>query len=206
MKISVLLPYKENFSEKYAGAVSLFVKDTVKNSKYFNTTYVFGNSNYKKTFLKNYINVDLKKFFFQSSSREYVKRFIDREKIVNSDFIEIIHNAAIDNLKKVKIKWKKEKSMTIVLCSKGYPGNYKKDILISEINKIKFDKKIKIYHAGTKLKDGNVVSAGGRVLNFTSMGNSFFKIRKAILKSLRMLNWEAGFFRKDIGWRVINKR
>ena len=59
---------------------------------------------------------------------------------------------------------------------------------------------------GTKLKDGNVVSAGGRVLNFTSMGNSFFKIRKAILKSLRMLNWEAGFFRKDIGWRVINKR
>ena len=125
---------------------------------------------------------------------------------LNSDFIEIIHNAAIDNLKKVKIKWKKEKSMTIVLCSKGYPGNYKKDVLITGINKIKFDKKIKIYHAGTKLKDGNVVSAGGRVLNFTSMGNSFFKIRKAILKSLRMLNWEAGFFRKDIGWRVINKR
>ena len=65
MKISILLPYKENFSEKYAGAVSLFVKDTVKNSKYFDTTYVFGNTNYKKTFLKNYINVDLKKLFFQ---------------------------------------------------------------------------------------------------------------------------------------------
>ena len=44
MKISVLLPYKENFSENYAGAVSLFVKDIVKNSKYFNTTYIFGNT------------------------------------------------------------------------------------------------------------------------------------------------------------------
>ena len=80
MKISVLLPYKENFSENYAGAVSLFVKDTVKNSKYFKTTYVYGNTSYKKTFLKNYINVDLKKSFFQSSSKEYVKRFIDVEK------------------------------------------------------------------------------------------------------------------------------
>ena len=60
MKISVLLPYKENFSENYAGAVSLFVKDTIKNSKYFKSTYIFGNTNYKKPFLKNYINVFLK--------------------------------------------------------------------------------------------------------------------------------------------------
>ena len=125
---------------------------------------------------------------------------------LNSDFIKIINNAVIDNLRKVNIKWKKEKSMTIVLCSKGYPRNYKKNVLITKINKIKFDKKIKIYHAGTKLKDGNLVSAGGRVLNFTSTGNSFFKIRKVILKSLQMLNWKAGFYRKDIGWRVINKR
>ena len=125
---------------------------------------------------------------------------------LNSDFIKIIHNAVIDNLRKVNIKWKKEKSMTIVLCSKGYPGNYKKNVLITKINKIKFDKKIKIYHAGTKLKDGNVVSAGGRVLNFTSTGNSFFKIRKIILRSLQMLNWKAGFYRRDIGWRIINKR
>ena len=54
MKISVLLPYKENFSPKYAGAVSLFVKDTIQNSKFFNTAYVFGNMPYKKPFLKNY--------------------------------------------------------------------------------------------------------------------------------------------------------
>ena len=56
MKISVLLPYKENFSPKYAGAVSLFVKDTIENSKYINTSYIFGNMPYKKAFLNNYIN------------------------------------------------------------------------------------------------------------------------------------------------------
>ena len=91
MKISVLLPYKENFSHKYAGAVSLFVKDTVINSKFYKSTYVFGNMDYKKPFLKNYINVDLKKNFLQSNSKNYIKKFLEKEKLVNSDIIEI-HN------------------------------------------------------------------------------------------------------------------
>ena len=91
MKISVLLPYKENFSSNYAGAVSLFVKDTVINSKFFKSTYVFGNMEYKKPFLKNYINVDLNKNFLQSSSKNYVKKFLEKEKEINSDIIEI-HN------------------------------------------------------------------------------------------------------------------
>ena len=83
MKISVLLPYKENFSHKYAGAVSLFVKDTVINSKFYKSTYVFGNMDYKKPFLKNYINVDLKKNFLQSNSKNYIKKFLEKEKLVN---------------------------------------------------------------------------------------------------------------------------
>ena len=56
MRISILLPYKENFSSNYAGAVSLFVKDSVKNSKYFDTSYVFGSMDYKKPFLKKNTN------------------------------------------------------------------------------------------------------------------------------------------------------
>ena len=63
MKISVLLPYKENFSASYAGAVSLFVKDTVVNSKFFKSTYVFGNMDYNKPFLKNYINIKSNTFY-----------------------------------------------------------------------------------------------------------------------------------------------
>ncbi len=91
MKISVLLPYKENFSPKYAGAVSLFVKDTIQNSKFFNTAYVFGNMPYKKPFLKNYINIRLNKSILQSNSKNYVLKFLEKEKEINSDIIEI-HN------------------------------------------------------------------------------------------------------------------
>ena len=76
MIISVLLPYKENFSENYAGAVSLFVNDTVRNSKYYNSTFIFGSMNYKKPFLKNYINIRIKKNFLQSTSKNYIKEFM----------------------------------------------------------------------------------------------------------------------------------
>ncbi len=91
MKISVLLPYKENFSENYAGAVSLFVKDIAKNSKYFDSTYIFGNTKFKKPFLKNYINIKLQKKIFTSSSKIYVNQFLNEEKKIDSDIIEI-HN------------------------------------------------------------------------------------------------------------------
>ena len=62
-----------------------------------------------------------------------------------------------------------------------------------------------IYHAGTKLNDMRLFSNGGRVLNFTSLGNNFKTIRKKIIKLIKKLNWKNGFFRKDIGWKVINK-
>ena len=91
MKISVLLPYKENFSANYAGAVSLFVKDTVQNSKYFKSTFVFGSTEFKKPFLKNYININLNKSLLQSNSKNYIKNFLKEEKKINSDILEI-HN------------------------------------------------------------------------------------------------------------------
>jgi len=91
MKISVLLPYKENFSSNYAGAVSLFVKDTISHSKFLKTSFVFGNMPYKKPFLKNYINIELEKSLLQSNSKSYVSKFLEKEKEINSDIIEI-HN------------------------------------------------------------------------------------------------------------------
>jgi len=91
MKISVLLPYKENFSPNYAGAVSLFVKDMTRKSKYRNNISVFGNTNYKKKLLSNYINLNLKKKFYQSSSKQYVESFLYYEKRIKSEIIEV-HN------------------------------------------------------------------------------------------------------------------
>ena len=91
MKISILLPYKENFSPNYAGAVSLFVKDMTRQSKYRNTISVFGNTSYKKKLLNNYINLNLNKRFYQSSSKLYVESFLYYEKKRKSDVIEV-HN------------------------------------------------------------------------------------------------------------------
>ena len=72
MKISILLPYKENFSPDYPGAVSLFVYETSKISKFKKNIIVYGNTNYKKTFNLKYINIDLKKDLFTSQTRLYV--------------------------------------------------------------------------------------------------------------------------------------
>jgi glycosyltransferase involved in cell wall biosynthesis len=91
MKISILLPYKENFSPNYAGAVSLFVKDINKQSKYNKDSYVFGNMDYKKKLSKNYINLKLDKKFYESSSKLYIESFLDAEKKFQSDIIEV-HN------------------------------------------------------------------------------------------------------------------
>ena len=91
MKISILLPYKENFATNVAGAVSLFVNDTTNVSIYKKTTYIFGSTSAKQKLSKNYINLDLNKKIFQSTSKLYVETFLKYQKKMNSDLIEI-HN------------------------------------------------------------------------------------------------------------------
>ncbi len=125
---------------------------------------------------------------------------------LKTDLLKIILNAINNDLIKTQIKWHKKKSMTIVLCTKGYPGNYKKNLIINNINRIKVTKDNFIFHAGTKFDGKNLVSVGGRVLNFTSVGNNYLAIRKKIIKLIRNLKWKNGFFRKDIGWKIIKKR
>jgi len=121
---------------------------------------------------------------------------------LKTDILKIFNHAVSNKLHKINIKWKRDKCMTIVLCSKGYPRAYKKNKEIKNIDKIKI-KNTFIFHAGTKLKNGKIFSNGGRVLNITSTGKIFKKIRLNIIKILRYINWKHGFFRKDIGWRVI---
>ena len=91
MKISILLPYKENFSKEYAGAVSIFVNGVNMYSKFKNKIKVYGNTDYSNLLSKNYINLPFKKSLFQSSSKIYVNNFIKIEKKRKSNIIEI-HN------------------------------------------------------------------------------------------------------------------
>ena len=124
---------------------------------------------------------------------------------LKTDLVKIINSVTINKLKNIKIEWKREKSMTIVLCSKGYPGKYKKNIIIKNLDKIRSTKKDYIYHAGTKFKNKELLSVGGRVLNISSIGNDFLMIRKKIISTIKKINWKNGFYRKDIGWKVIKK-
>ncbi len=91
MKISILLPYKENFSPEYPGAVSLFVYETTKISKFKKNITIYGNTTFKKRFNLRYKNIELKKNPFGSQTRNYVKKFTDLERKNDSTIIEI-HN------------------------------------------------------------------------------------------------------------------
>ena len=124
---------------------------------------------------------------------------------LKTDLVDLFYKTAQNKLNNIKLKWIKNKSMTIVLCSKGYPGKYKKNKLLKNIDNIKLKKNSFIFHAGTKIVDKNIFSNGGRVLNITSIGKNYKKIRQNIFSIIKRINWKEGFYRKDIGWRVINK-
>ena len=104
MKISILLPYKENYSAKSAGAVSLFVKDTALVSKYKNHIQVFGSTKDKLYLSKNYINLRHNKSLFKSANKEYVKKFLNDKNFLNTDLLEV-HNRP-SYIKQIKKNYK----------------------------------------------------------------------------------------------------
>ena len=121
---------------------------------------------------------------------------------LKTDLVKIL-NASLENkLHKIKIRWSKNKCMTTVVCAKGYPNKYVTNKIIN-LKKIKLTQNSFIFHAGTKFKNNFLFSNGGRVLNIVVLGNSFLKIRNQIFKIIKKINWKYGFFRRDIGWRVI---
>ena len=125
---------------------------------------------------------------------------------LETDLFEIIDHAIKNKINNLKIKWNKKSSITIVLCAKGYPSNYIKDSEIKNLPKIKMGKNTQIFHAGTYEKNNKIYSCGGRVLNITSQSKSLVEARNKSLTNIKKINWLDGFFRKDIGWRIINKK
>jgi len=125
--------------------------------------------------------------------------------LLKTDFLEIINSCCDENLDDLKIEWKDQKSLCVVLCSKGYPEKFQNNIKINNLKKINLNKNDYIFHAGTKKNNGNIFSNGGRVLNFVTISSSYKESRNNILKLINDLNWSNGFFRKDIGFKVIDK-
>lgn len=125
---------------------------------------------------------------------------------LETDLLEIIDSATKNQLNNLKIEWAKKNCITIVLCAKGYPFNYIKDSEIKNLSTVSSDKNNQIFHAGTYEKNNKIYSNAGRVLNITSSSKSLVKARDKTLTNIDKINWSDGFFRKDIGWRVINNK
>ena len=123
---------------------------------------------------------------------------------LKTDFFEIINACVNKNLNKINFEWKKEKSICVVLCSKGYPDNYKNNIEIKNLDKITLNENEFIFHAGTQNNQSKIFSNGGRVLNFVILSEEFKISREKAVNLIDQINWSNGFFRRDIGFKVIN--
>ena len=123
---------------------------------------------------------------------------------LKTNFFEIVEAVINENLEKLNLEWSNSKSLSIVQCSKGYPEAYENNKEINNLDKIILTDNEYIFHAGTKIHNSKVVSNGGRVLNFVAISNSFKESRETILNLIKKINWKDGFYRKDIGYKVID--
>ena len=124
---------------------------------------------------------------------------------LKTDWLEIIEACWNEKLKNLKIEWYDKKSLCVVLCSKGYPDKFNNEILIENTEKLDLNENNFIYHAGTKKIGNKIYSNGGRVINFVSLSSNFKESRDKIFNHINKLDWNGGFFRKDIGYKVIDE-
>ena len=122
--------------------------------------------------------------------------------ILETDLGKIILACCDRKLNNIEIKWKKKKSVCVVLCSNGYPDDFKKNTKINQLKNIKLDSDEYLFHAGTKIENGEYLAIGGRVLNIIATTESFKISKKKTLKILNDIDWQEGFFRKDIAYKV----
>ena len=124
---------------------------------------------------------------------------------IKTDLSEIFLACCNESLDKVNLDWSSKKSLCVVICSNGYPDDFKKNIKIENLKSVNLQSHDYLFHAGTSKKNGEVFATGGRVLNFVSLSDNFNDAKLSISKNLEKLNWSGGFYRKDIGYKVIKQ-
>tara|TARA_Y100000590_G_scaffold91963_1_gene103918 strand:- start:3546 stop:4841 length:1296 start_codon:yes stop_codon:yes gene_type:complete len=124
---------------------------------------------------------------------------------LKTSLVDVVQSVINDSLENLNILWSSKSCMTVVLCSKGYPGIYKKNSEIKNLKKISMNENDQVFHAGTYEKNKKIYSNGGRVLNITSLAKDLLKAKNKCLDNIKKINWTDGFFRRDIGWRAIKK-
>ncbi|MDB2358594.1 phosphoribosylamine--glycine ligase [Candidatus Pelagibacter bacterium] len=123
---------------------------------------------------------------------------------LKTDLVKILEACCDKKLAHINIEWTNKKSLCVVLCSKGYPDTYQKNILIDNIENLNLDENNFIFHAGTKKENDKIYATGGRVLNFISLSDDFLQARDKVHENIKKLDWNGGFYRRDIGFKVID--
>ena len=124
---------------------------------------------------------------------------------LKTDLIEVFLACCNKSLNKLQLEWFNKKSLCIVVCSNGYPDEYKKEIEIKNLKSVNLKNDDYLFHAGTKKNEETIYAIGGRVLNFVSLSDDFNQAKTRVLENLSKLDWQDGFYRKDIGYKVIKK-
>jgi phosphoribosylamine--glycine ligase len=141
---------------------------------------------------------------------EYNVRFGDPETQailprLESDLLEPMLAVADGDLSGVELKWSRDVCTTVVLASGGYPGDYATGIPITGLDEANAVPGVKVFHAGTKLVDGKIVTAGGRVLNVSALGTDFTDARAKAYAAIEKIHFDGMHFRKDIALRAVGK-
>ena len=138
---------------------------------------------------------------------EFNARFGDPETQVymmrlKTDLVELL-NASVDGtLNKVDLKWKPEAAVCVVMASGGYPGSYPKGLPITFPSNASSN--AKVFHAGTAMKDGSVVTSGGRVLGVTALGNDLAAAQRNAYSLVEQIRFEGAHYRKDIAAKALS--
>ena len=141
---------------------------------------------------------------------EYNARFGDPETQVlmprlMSDLLPALIACADGQLKNISLRWYDDTAITVIMATKGYPGDYGKGSRIEGLDEAAKVEGVEIFHAGTKLQDGNITACGGRVLNVCALGKNVSEARDRAYAAIGKIKWPEGFCRSDIGWREIER-
>jgi phosphoribosylamine---glycine ligase len=122
---------------------------------------------------------------------------------LRNDLLEILLAVAQDRLDQVSIEWDPRPALCTVLASGGYPGAYRDGLPITGIDEAQALPDTRVFHAGTALRDGQVVTAGGRVLAVTCLGNSVVDARRRVQEAVKLIHFEGMHYRRDIGHQAV---
>jgi phosphoribosylamine--glycine ligase len=124
---------------------------------------------------------------------------------MKSDIVPVFEAVIDGYLDRVEVEWDRRAAVCVVMASQGYPGTYEKGKIISGLEEAAKIPNTYIFHAGTALKKGKIVTNGGRVLGVTALGDNIAEAINQAYKAVEKISWDGVYYRRDIGQKALRK-